>query len=165
MYDPRKPNDPLKSPWLIQRCTIKPFTPKQKVSEFLSYDYMGSSEFEFGMTAKNLRAMFAILDNLEIMEISQIRKAHKTPLCLLAKKEEKQQISEYLLSIANDDGEVRLKEYISLSKIVKGNPSSYARDDFWIDLINNYAFSFQKEALKNFLTALKNSISFMNSKK
>ncbi|MFC1623591.1 hypothetical protein ACFL05_00530 [Patescibacteria group bacterium] len=42
----------MKTPWLIQRCNL---TDNGK----LMYDYMGSSEFEFGDQAKSLKRIFA----------------------------------------------------------------------------------------------------------
>jgi hypothetical protein len=40
----------MKTPWLIQRCELG--------SGKLRYDYMGSSEFEFGDQAKSLKRIF-----------------------------------------------------------------------------------------------------------
>jgi hypothetical protein len=55
----------LRKPYLIQRANIvKPLSPKNQagkvtLSKSVSFDYMGSSEFEFGALPKSLKRLHA----------------------------------------------------------------------------------------------------------
>lgn len=62
-------------PYLIQRCTVNGgFKKTQKVSEYLSLDYMGSAEFEFGSIPACLREFNSRMSELTIERLEIVSK-------------------------------------------------------------------------------------------
>ncbi len=49
----RKENGNMKRGWLIQRCTLRNSPETSKIDDILSFDYMGSAEYEFGAIGKS----------------------------------------------------------------------------------------------------------------
>lgn len=143
----------MRHPWLIQRCKIKEWSSEKKVSEYLSLDYMGSAEFEFGAIPKCLRAFGEKIKKLKVHAVDSF--------FILCTDLEVEEYSKHIRAIADDKH--RLKEYISLHGLVKGKRErTYSKDDFWFDVDNAVAICLQKEPLENFKLAIVNSINYMN---
>jgi len=149
----------IKTPYLIQRCTIQKFSGNQKVSEFLQFDYMGSAEFEFGALPKCLREIFSIKNDLKIFRVLYLK-----DLYVLCTESNIREIEVYLSRLCGLGDILILKEPISIEKLLK-KEKPYRRDNFWIDIENYFCFSFDKKALQNFRIALDNSISYMDKNK
>lgn len=148
--------------YLVQRCTLKGFYESgMKVSDWLSTDYMGSAEFEFGALPASIRAM----NKLDLVVEDFIVPGKDIYFSILADKSQMEsaykQILEYL------EGK-RLKEYISFKDRIENKVGGWDRDIFWwcIEPTNSFAFSLSHSALcVYFKEALKASLVYMDSEK
>ena len=83
----------MRTPDLIQRCEVTgKYKQGQKVSEFISLDYMGSTEFELGDFGKRMREISTDEASYEIFRV----KNEYGLLWVLAKEEQKSVIVEFL---------------------------------------------------------------------
>jgi hypothetical protein len=167
--------------WLVQRCKIKDRvdvsnisnTRKLSIDECLSYDYMGSSEFEgFGGVSTSLRRMrndqFAY--TVRKMDI-KVRFPHKR----YANGKER---NLYLYSFFGDEhykayaknlkdisvGAWCVKESIGLTHLVQGRPTIW-HDDFWWDIENDCMFSFRVDMIEALAVCIQNSYAKIDKEK
>lgn len=157
-------------PYLIQRCTVKGgFQKTQKVSEYLSLDYMGSAEFEFGSIPKCLREFKARIDELTISTCVVVRKGKPCNVSVLALPGQLAVYDKFFKECANAESEYsgpRLKERISLTYVLGDFKSpNYWSDDFWIDIENCVAICQDRGQLENFKIAVVNSVKYMDEQK
>ena len=153
-----------KKPWLIQRCTIKNGYYKEgefKVSDMLRFDYMGSSEYEWGAVPKCLREMNErmIKEGLEIFKYVSPKNNTKTFHYLCTKNMQEDYVKLFFEPTSNAESPYgRLKELIHLTILLQGQyviePKDFDKDDFWIDLENGIAITENPKALENFKLAL-----------
>lgn len=130
----------MKAPWLIQRAK---FLPKQNpdkkgIDRILSFDYMGSAEFEFGALPASLKR---IRDKLEDYMYSTMLLPEKKSLVVFHRKEDKDVVVANINSIA--DGTIHLKEWCDLKywiNSVSNSPIFKCENDFWWDIVNDYMF-------------------------
>lgn len=157
----------IQVPWLIQRCKLKPgWKPTSMVSEYLSFDYMGSSEFEFGTIPKALREFHKRLNELNHHRLQINGKV----IHILAKDSQVPGYTKFLEEFANASdplhGGPRLKEFTSIGHFLQEvEQPSYMDDEFWIDLDNFVAIGQNKGPIMNFKDSVVNSVRFMDSKK
>lgn len=158
-------------PYLIQRCTVKDvFIETQKVSEYLSLDYMGSSEYEWGAVPKCLREFNNRLDELVTTRLEVLGRDGITRvvhlLSLTCQVVIWEQFFKECANASSAYSGPRLKEGISLTKILGGYLGEvYQRDNFWIDIDNCVAMCQELGPLENFKKAVVNSVKFMNEQK
>lgn len=103
----------------------------------VSFDYMGSAEFEFGALPDSLRRVRANIGQYVIFQYSFKDSATKT-VTVFCKRDEQIIIPGILESLANRS--IRTKEHTNLPEYV--NPSRYgSREvDFWWDIDNDWFF-------------------------
>jgi len=165
--------------WLVQRCTPKgTFKEGQKVSEFMSLDYMGSAEFEFGAIPKSIRRL-AGKKNLILRKVQYVNKnKHTMHYTVLADEVDMDAaigaIQKYL---AGKDGAGRLKEWIHFRDLLEEEKQDYDRETFWWcvdEKVSNYGeqddslnfcWSLNPEQVRCFKLALVNSLAYMNAEK
>ena len=151
----------MRSMYIIQRCEYKG---KDKtvgtsiVSDFYPQDYMGSAEFEFGAKPSSLRKMYEEAKSYDIFKIFLLGQT----VWVWGNPTNAEDITKQLGDYITD--KKRLKEYISLPEILKGEKKSYQRDDFWWDLENHFVFSLDEKAVRDFQLCLVNSIIHMDKK-
>jgi hypothetical protein len=127
--------------WLVQRCTpkVKVYS-NEKVSEYMSLDYMGSAEFEFGSIPKSIRKLGQ--KNLVQTQFKfKNRKGHDYTIHVLADHNEQGEAVDAIKAyLEGKNGARRLKEWIGLGDIVDGNKSNTSDSLWWcVDENSNYS--------------------------
>ena len=120
-------------PYLIQRAKFTEST-HQGIASILSFDYMGSAEFEWGALPKSLKR---IRENLEQYVYVDIHIKNKV-ITVLCKESQQFDMKLYLLKLSK--GEPRLKEFSAFDSYI--NDKGYYKDrfDFWWDIGNHLMF-------------------------
>jgi hypothetical protein len=136
--------------WLIQRGKIKGKQENVPVKENVTWEYMGSSEFEFGALNKALKRIRANFDKYRRVVFHDIVNIHGAPLVLLhpfQTVEELQEYKEQLLLLGQD--KLRLQEisYFSSWCVDKNRWDKSNREncDIWWDIDHDVWFSFDGE--------------------
>jgi hypothetical protein len=166
-------------PRYIQRCILtKKSSIKVKsnvnVHELLDFEYMGSSEFEFGAIPKCFRELEKDFEDLRIFEVDLTKAIHgnmiegTAPHCkvfLLCTQEKFDEYVPYLALIAQNKH--RLKEPSNFDRyfIEPSSWSSGFKADFWLDIDNGVAWTFRAYDLECFKKALVNTIARWNAEK
>jgi hypothetical protein len=124
-------------PDLIQRARFMDRPHKEGLDSILQYDYMGSSEFEFGALGKSLKE--GIRPNLSSYVYGQI-----------AFEEQKFSVTYFCPEILEEDVKViipslgrrdyRLKERCDFSKYYSGESISKWDNQFWWDIEHHWMF-------------------------
>ena len=146
----------LKQPYLIQRAKINNhFTPFYRLSEAVNFDYMGSSEFEFGALPKSFKDMYNKKESLKIHTVNSIKENHKRPLLVYGSfiENELTQYVEWLTKIRNNDRSIHLKERARFDNDKETN--------FWWDIDNGIMFSFNDNFMRALPMYIKNSWQYM----
>lgn len=125
----------VRNPWLIQRCTITNYAPVegQSFSDCIKCDYMGSSEFEWGIIPETISALNAKSHKLKVFKYAG--KAALFFLCLPEQADAYQVVLEQLLA-----RKIQTKEYVFSSE--KSGAT------LWIDLDNQVVFSTSEKMLQ-----------------
>lgn len=130
----------MQTPYLIQRAQFKnenELTINRKgIDKLLSFDYMGSSEFEFGALPASLKRIRADIKNYTQFQYS-FKKHHAKVVTVLCKKEEQEEVCNILEQISEQ--KIRLKEYCDLYDFINDN-YTYHYNDFWWDIDNDFMF-------------------------
>lgn len=149
----------MKTPYLIQRAEVKtPFVVGGRISEVLSLDYMGSAEFEFGATAKSLRALQENKDNIKLSVDNRIVENEKSlRIVHTFSDEEYEKYFDYLLQLRSD--KLRLKERSQF------NPGRQGSTNAWWDIENHVFWSFHKPLMNNLSNSLIASWDYMDKQK
>lgn len=160
------------TPYLIQRCSVKKdyndysgskpkdilFSPDMKIGDFLTLDYMGSAEYEFGSFPRNTRNMFDKLDKLKVYQVNVNNKM----VFVLCSDDQIEEYSKVLEKLAKN--EIRLKDYIRFDNYFNNRIDSRT-EDTWVDLDNQIVFSMVESTVTNFKVAITNSVNYMNLNK
>jgi len=130
-------------PWLIQRAIFEK-REKEGIDGILRFDYMGSSEFEWGALPKALKE---IKEHLSEYTYSDVPIKNKI-VTLFCKTSDRSEILNILNELAED--QIRLQEQCAFSFWVKDQEKSFYKCDLWWDIGNNYMFwkknnDFEKE--------------------
>jgi rhodanese-related sulfurtransferase len=125
-------------PYLIQRAKFENRDYKTGIDSILYFDYMGSSEFEWGAlptSLKRIRAEESEYTYLDI-PIKGVDKKDKV-ITVFCKNSQKTEIGAYLERLATNSAQ--LKEYSDFNTYI--NPS-YSKNstDFWWDIDNDIMF-------------------------
>ena len=158
-----EPNDFMKRTWLIQRLN-KPNNIFKKMgfksnpfefgggylrggldekaydmlNQFISFEYMGSSEFEWGALPDALRN---ILDYIKKRDYANgLIKHNGKDIYVLCKESEKQKVSEIIGQLLKDERQLHLKELCGLKDALEGKKEYVG----WIELDNGFMFFIDK---------------------
>jgi len=123
-------------PYLIQRARFADYPNEEGIDKILQFDYMGSSEFEWGALPKALRSARENKDEYIQFEFT-FENFEDKPIMILCKESDKEELPKILSKLA--DREIRLKEYCDLDAYLKGD-KNYRTSDFWWDIENDYFF-------------------------
>ena len=120
-------------PNLIQRCKItNPPSSGKGLSDCLSFDYMGSAEFEWGALPKNTEALYFKRDRLKIFRYEGPTPAGIKRLFFLCVPEQAEDYYTQLQALCSN--QIRTKEFVfSIHKPKETN--------LWFDLDNQVVFS------------------------
>ncbi len=163
--------------YLVQRCTPKiKLYAGEKVSDYMSLDYMGSAEFEFGAIPKSIRKLAnkdLVIQRMPYMN----KKGKKVVIHVLADREEMKEAIQQLfdhLEPTEPYGN-RLKELNSFRPRVLGTTGYDRQETFWWcvdensnvrdpakDTALNFCWSLDPEQVRCFKLALRVSLDFMD---
>lgn len=143
--------------WLIQRGTFKksPLDQISGIDSAISYDYMGSSEFEFGALGKSYNRIKKDINNYEFKTI----KIKDKDFTVFMKKDQEVNAIEVFFNHKVDNPYGGLKEMLNIHRYFEGQQVSrlkygckkkqeltfnYGYCDFWWDISNDF-WVFPKE--------------------
>ncbi len=150
----------MKKPYLIQRARIKtPLAPSNtRLSQAVNFDYIGSSEFEFGALPSSFRA---------------IERSHKWVCRIVPEILEGETPLRVWSALDAKDFEI----YVGYLKDFRTGKDRYTKEavrfesdreqtdwtpDFWWDIDNHVMFGFKKEFMKHVGDYVAASLSYMN---
>lgn len=120
-------------PYLIQRAKFKNNPERKGIDSILSFDYMGSAEFEFGALPQSLKRIKEqitsyhlfeyIIDNKKIIVFC--KKGNEAEICIIVNR------------LA--DNKFQLKEYCDFSDWIYSR-KNYRNSNLWWDIKNDYMF-------------------------
>lgn len=121
-------------PYLIQRAKFHYRQDKKGIDTILKFDYMGSSEFEFGALPKSLQRIRDVISEYVYFEINLNGKS----ITVFCKENKKDFINQYLtdLSLKN----FTLKEYSDFDNYIYDGGFFKCNTDFWWDIENDVMF-------------------------
>lgn len=121
-------------PNLIQRGKFIDRDFKKGIDSIIQFDYMGSSEFEFGALPNSLNKIRENKNDYVYLDVP-IKDKIITVFCESNKKSD---IKQYLTELS--ENKYILKEYSDFDTFI--NPSNYFKNktDFWWDIENNLMF-------------------------
>jgi len=121
----------MNKPYLIQRAKFNDNSGKTGIDKILSFDYMGSAEFEFGSLPESLKR---IRENINQYMYS-LYFINDKAITIFCKKSEVLEILNTLEKLAKR--EIRLKEWIDFSDWLNNEKH---RNDHWWDIDNDFMF-------------------------
>jgi hypothetical protein len=154
----------VRTPYLIQRAEIKtPLADKNtRLSQAVTFDYMGSAEFEFGALPESFRRIEAVADSWVCRLVPEITEGD-VPLRVWSalSDEEFEQYKTYLLRLRKPGKDpLRTKEAVRFEE--DRDPPKYFITDFWWDISNDVMFGFKKEFMKRVGDYVAGSLTYMN---
>ena len=120
--------------WLIQRGKFENREYKNGIDSILSFDYMGSSEFEFGALPKSLGNIRNKLNEYTYLDIPMQDKV----ITVFCKDSQKCEVKQYLTELS--ENKMRLKEFSAFDSYIKNSGFFKDKFDFWWDIENNLMF-------------------------
>lgn len=119
--------------YLIQRAKFADRPIKSGIDQILSFDYMGSAEFEFGALPESLKRIRS--NSKDYIQFDYLIPGYKDkPLTILCLKNQKEDVINLLPLLAKN--KIRLKERCDLDAYLSGEMSS----DLWWDIDNDFFF-------------------------
>lgn len=144
----------MKNPYCIQRGKFENREGKQGIDSLLSFDYMGSSEFEWGALPSSLKRVRANLDNYVQFQYSFTKYPSKV-VTVFCTKEQQEFIGDILEKLVLR--QIFLKEYCDVNEYVNPNKDfkRFNTNDFWWDIDQDWFFwKFNPEFEGKFKNAL-----------
>jgi len=120
--------------WLIQRGNFENREHKNGIDSILNFDYMGSSEFEWGALPKSLGNIRSELNEYTYLDVPMQDKV----ITVFCKDSQKSDIKTYLTELA--ENKMRLKEFSAFDSYIKNDGYFKDRFDFWWDIENDLMF-------------------------
>lgn len=139
----------MKKPHLVQRGKFRNQKEFQGIDSLVEFDYMGSSEFEFGALARALKAICGILPQLNYCP-TNIEYDGKT-LWLLCKTEDEIPLKEFFGLVAANRFDVNVR---TLELLHYGDKMGADGINFWWDLENNWMAVFGQNEIEKVGIAL-----------
>jgi hypothetical protein len=119
--------------YLIQRASFRNDPNRKGIDMVLTFDYMGSAEFEFGALPASLKRIRS--NSKDYIQFEHTIKGYNDrPLTILCQRDQKEDVINLLPLLANK--KIRLKERCDLDAYLAGERSS----DLWWDIDNDFFF-------------------------
>ena len=119
---------------LIQRAKFENHNYKKGIDSIVHFDYMGSSEFEWGALPKSLGNIRSELNEYTYLDVPMQDKV----ITVFCKDSQKSDIKLYLTELA--ENKMRLKEFPAFNSYIKNDGYFKDRFDFWWDIENDLMF-------------------------
>lgn len=161
----------MRQPCHIQRAEI--ITPlaseDTRLSKAVKFDYMGSSEFEFGALPSSFRRIEANADSWKCRIVNDIKDGD-TPLRVWSAltDEEFEQYVEYLKVLRASTKDRMVKRFYTKEAVrfeVDYDHGRFSHTNFWWDIDNDVMFGFKKEFMKRVGHYVASSLKYMNEQK
>jgi len=124
-----------RTPYLIQRAKFSDRSWKDGIDSILSFDYMGSAEFEFGALGESLGRIRKNIVNYTYLDVPIKGKVFS----VFCDSSIKSEIKTFLEDLS--ERKYRLKEFSGIPEVVAGKDNFYIeRFNFWWDLDNDIMF-------------------------
>lgn len=127
----------MKNPYLIQRGKFQNREDKKGIDSLLSFDYMGSSEFEYGALPSSLRRVRENLSKYVQFHYS-LKKYPNKFITVFCRIEQEDFIGDILEKLASR--EIRLKEFSAFDSYIKDDGYFKDKFDFWWDIDQDWFF-------------------------
>lgn len=130
----------MNNPYLIQSARFDNNSSPSKtgIDTILSFDYMGSAEFEFGALPASLKRVRTSIDDYVQFQYS-FNKYPTKLVTVFCKKEQQEHVGNILEELA--ERKIQLKASCSIHSFVKGEEKkSYFNSDFWWDIEQDWFF-------------------------
>jgi hypothetical protein len=126
----------IQSPYLIQRGKFKDILEDQIVGldSLISYDYMGSSEFEWGALPKSLKAMTSNWKDYIHFQVDSIRDNDGNYLQVLCNKTQAEEIKDVIIKLFDKGCQIRLKEWSGMDAYLNPRSEDDLKTNFWWDV-------------------------------
>ena len=121
----------MQKPYLIQRASFEDRSHKSGIDSILSFDYMGSSEFEWGALPKSLNRIRDHKADYVYLTF-MIKDKSITVYC---KSSDVSEVDAYLNTLV--ENKIHLKEWSGFDKYIKGGDYFSDRFQFWWDIDND----------------------------
>ncbi len=161
----------MREPCHIQRGEIQtPLASEDtRLSQAVSFEYMGSAEFEFGALPASFRRIEAKADNWKCRIVDEIKEGD-TPLRVWSAftDEEFAQYVDYLKVLRASTKDRAVKRFYTKEAVrfeIDYDHGNYSRTNFWWDIDNDVMFGFKKEFMKRVGHYVASSLKYMNEKK
>lgn len=131
------------TPYLVQRGVFKDTQMDEidGIDSLIRFDYMGSSEFEWGALPKALNRLMDSFHNLEVLSFSEITDLYKNPMYIICRSHEVEKVKEAIRSLVSDNPP-RCKEWVGLREYITKATVSFSTADFWWDIENDWMCCF-----------------------
>ncbi len=139
-------------PYLIQRCRVRSRENITGIDSLLSFDYMGSSEFEWGALPIALRELCEVADELMVHEVSFTK---KKSLWLVTTNKDVAEARRMLKIVSSE--KARTKEYVGIEAYLKGTEAEHSYRDYkaWWDIDHHWIACVDKELAELVIKAIK----------
>lgn len=157
-------------PYLVQRAKFSSNETKNGIDKILSFDYMGSSEFEWGALPKSLKEIRGQIADYVYHQFKVVGRKKKPIklnkedarrhiwvdsefkpdvklITVFCHKDKVGEVQEYLDSLAAN--KFTLKESSNFNCFVRGEEGEYYKFDFWWDIENHLMFWKENDGFAN----------------
>lgn len=128
----------IAGPHLIQRGKFKDIEEKNiiGIDSLISFDYMGSSEFEFGALPRSLRGITSSWNQYQVVAVPGVHDADGLAPFLLCRKEQAEEIMGAVKIFMSEEypKELRTKERVGLYNYLNPQSDYDLHVDFWWDI-------------------------------
>ena len=138
---------------LIQRAKFENRDFKKGIDSIVHFDYMGSSEFEWGALPTALKILTKSADKLITIQYDILKDIYDNNIWIIALNEkDADEYSKYIKDIY--DEKIRLKECPYLKEYMI-NKDSNSLTNAWWDIDNNVMFTFGVASAMNLINGIK----------
>lgn len=146
-------------PYLIQRGKFRNLKEEDIVGldSLISYDYMGSAEFEFGALSGSLRSITSSWSSYQVFIVPGVQDADGLAPYLLCRKEQAREILVALkIFMTEEYPDLRTKERVSLYSYLNPRSNYDLRTDFWWDVTggNDWMLCFGADNMRRLVIAV-----------
>ena len=160
----------IQNPYLIQRGTIRRprAEPDARLSQAVDFEYMGSSEFEFGALPRSFRNIEAKKDSWKRHLVNEIKSGEATLRVYGSFEEgEFEEYKQHLLALRAGKARTMESTFFEANRdpSVRAKTDTWIKTDFWWDIDNDVMFGFYKVFMNDLPTYVVNSLIYMNEQK
>jgi hypothetical protein len=129
-------------PHLIQRGSFRAIEEKDIVGmeSLVQFDYMGSSEFEFGALSASLKRIVGSWGEYEWFKAGNIKDADGQPLWVLCRLRQHEEILKAVEIFATNPHQIHTQEWVGLDDYLICKSEHLMRTNFWWDVTSNDAY-------------------------